>query len=206
VSDIFSGVGDTGIKAGIIGEIGCTAPLSANEEKVLRAACLAQRRTGGAMDVHPSFSDEVALQIVDVLRDAGGALTHTVISHMDTFDFTLETRLKFLEAGCYIGYDNFGNLGYPHPYLGRVVNLTTDFSRIRDIKDLISRGYLSQILIGQDTVFKDQLRVYGGYGYAHLLENVVPLMRAMGVAAEEIQALLVDNPSRFLTFAEPVSA
>lgn len=206
VNDIVFGVGDTGIKAGIIGEIGCTAPLSANEEKVLRAACLAQRRTGAAVDVHPSFSDEVALQIVDVVRDAGGDLTHTVISHMDTFDFTLETRLKFLEAGCYIGYDNFGNLGYPHPYLGRVVNLTTDFSRIGDIKDLIGRGYLSQILVGQDTVFKDQLRTYGGYGYAHLLENVVPLMRAMGVTADEIEVLLVENPRRFLTFVEPLSA
>jgi phosphotriesterase-related protein len=201
--DILSGVGDTGVKAGIVGEIGCAVPLSGNEQKVLKAAAIAQRHTGAPMDVHPSFSDELALQIVDILQEAGAVLTHTMISHMDVFDYTLETRLKILDSGCYIGYDNFGNMGYPHPYLGKVVNLTSDFSRIKDIKDLIDRGYLDQILIGQDTVFKDQLRVYGGYGYAHLLENVLPLMHAMGITAEQTRALVVENPKRFLTFVEP---
>lgn len=111
---------------------------------------------------------------------------------------------SILEAGCYIGYDNFGNLGYPHMYLGKVVNLTTDLARIRDIKELIERGYLDQILLGQDLVFKDMVTAYGGYGYAHLLETAVPLMRDMGVAEEHIRAMLVDNPCRFLTFGEPV--
>ena len=52
-------------------------------------------------------------------------------------------------------------------YLGRVVNLTSDIARIRDIKELIDMGFVSQILLGQDTVFKDSLSAYGGYGYAH---------------------------------------
>lgn len=204
VGEIFQGADGTGVKPGMIGEIGCTKPLSPNEGKVLRAAAEAQSRTGAPMDIHPGFDDSSALRIVDILREAGASLRHTMISHMEVFDYTLETRLKLLEAGCYIGYDNFGNLGYPHLYLGRVVNLTTDLSRIKDIKELIGMGFVDQILLGQDVVFKDSLSTYGGYGYAHLLDNVVPLMRDMGIDERHISAMLVDNPRRFLTFEEPV--
>jgi phosphotriesterase-related protein len=203
VGEILEGADSTGVKPGIIGEIGCSKPLDGNELKVLRGAAAAQRRTGAPMDVHPSFDDALALQIVDVLREAGASLEHVMISHMEVFDFTLDTRLKLLGAGCYIGYDNFGNLGYPHLYLGRVVNLTSDVSRIRDIKELIDLGFADRILLGQDTVFKDSLSAYGGYGYAHLLENVVPLMRDMGIEERHISSMLVDNPRRFLAFAEP---
>jgi len=119
---------------------------------------------------------------------------------MEMFDFSLKTRLKLLDAGCYVAYDNFGNLGYPHPYLGRIVNLTSDIHRIKDIKQLIEKGYLKQILVGHDICIKDSLLAYGGFGCAHLLNNAVPLMRAMGVNDEQINALLIDNPKRFLTF------
>jgi phosphotriesterase-related protein len=200
VQDILVGAGDTGIRAGIIGEIGCTAPLSENEKKVLRACALAQRRTGVPMDIHPPFSDEMTLEVVKILKAAGADLEHTVISHVEMFDFSLKTRLKLLEAGCYIAYDNFGNLGYPHPYLGRIVNITSDIVRINGIKELIEKGYQKKILVGHDICIKDSLIAYGGYGYAHLLNNATPLMRAMGMTDEQINALLVDNPKRFLTF------
>jgi phosphotriesterase-related protein len=200
--DILVGASDTGIRAGIIGEIGCSTPLSKNEKKVLRACALAQRRTGAPMDIHPSFSDEFALEIVKILKAAGADLGHTVISHMDTFGFSLKTRLKLLDAGCYIAYDNFGNLGYPHPYLGRIANLTSDIQRINDIKELINKGYQKQILVGHDICIRDSLIAYGGFGYAHLLSNAVPLMRAMGITDEQINGLLVENPKRFLTFTK----
>jgi phosphotriesterase-related protein len=204
IADILEGADGTGIKAGLIGEIGCSVPLMANERKVLRAAAAAQRHTGAPMDIHPGFSDASALEIIAILQDAGASLDRTMISHVENFDYTLDTRLRILESGCFVGYDNFGNLGYPHCYLGRVINLTTDLHRIRDIKELIDRGFLSQILLGQDLCFKDMYSCYGGYGYGHLLENAVPLMRDMGLMEAEIDTLLVDNPRRFLTFGEPV--
>jgi phosphotriesterase-related protein len=205
VSEILEGVDGTGVRSGLIGELGCSLPLSPNEVKVLRAGASAQRRTGAPLDVHPSFDDALVLEIVDILREAGALLDHTMISHMEVMDFTLDTRLRLLEAGCYIGYDNFGNLGYPHMYLGKVVNLTTDLARIADIKELIDLGFVDQILLGGDLVFKDMLSAYGGYGYAHLLENVVPLMRDMGVEDSHTKAMLVDNPRRFLTFWDAIA-
>ena len=47
VRDITVGVGSTGIRSGIIGEVGCSYPLSDNERKVLRASARAQQGDGG---------------------------------------------------------------------------------------------------------------------------------------------------------------
>jgi len=204
VKEITDGVPGTPIRPGLIGEIGCSIPLLRTEIKVLRASAAAQRRTGAPMAVHPPFSDELALEVVGILRDAGAMLQRTMICHMDAFQFRLETQIEFLRAGCYVGYDNFGNLGYPHPYLGKIIDFPTDTQRIRDMRTLIDLGFKERILVGHDVCFKDQLRHYGGYGYAHILENAAPLMLAMGFSDGDVEALLVENPKRFLTFTEPL--
>jgi len=53
VRDLTEGVGNDGIRAGIIGEIGCSWPWTDRERKSMRAAVSAQRRTGAAMTIHP---------------------------------------------------------------------------------------------------------------------------------------------------------
>ncbi len=51
-ADLTEGVDGTGIKAGIIGEVGCSWPLTPNERKSLAAAAMAQRETGAAILIH----------------------------------------------------------------------------------------------------------------------------------------------------------
>ena len=46
VKEIRQGIGDTGVRCGVIGEIGCSWPLTPTEHKTLRAAAKAQRETG----------------------------------------------------------------------------------------------------------------------------------------------------------------
>ena len=46
VRDVTEGVDGTGIRSGVIGEIGCSWPLAENERKVLRASARAPRMTG----------------------------------------------------------------------------------------------------------------------------------------------------------------
>ena len=46
VKEIVEGVEDTGIKAGIIGEMGCSYPLTPHERVSLQAAANAQKLTG----------------------------------------------------------------------------------------------------------------------------------------------------------------
>jgi len=51
---------------------------------------------------------------------------------------------------------------------------------------------------------KIQLTRYGGWGYAHLLKNVVPLLKRRGFDESEITTLLVENPQRVLAWGAPV--
>ena len=56
IDELTVGVGTTGVRAGIIGELGCSWPLTRNEQKVLRAGAWAQRETGAAILIHPGRS------------------------------------------------------------------------------------------------------------------------------------------------------
>ena len=200
VRDITMGVGETGVKAGIIGEIGCSLPLTDNERKVLRACAAAQRRTGAAINIHPSIDDNALLENIAVLKDAGADLSRVAISHIDGFGYSLETRLKVLEDGCYVEYDGFGQALYHFFYMGRIANAMSDIQKITDIMELIDKGYINQILLAQDFCFKCCLATYGGYGYAHIIRNLIPFMKAKGMTEEQIHTLLVDNPRRLLEF------
>ena len=52
-----------------------------------------------------------------------------------------------------------------------------------------------QILISQDIWNRTQRRKYGGWGYAHILDNTLPVMPAKGMSEDEIRILMVENPA-----------
>jgi phosphotriesterase-related protein len=200
VRDILVGLGYTGIRSGIIGEIGNSNPWTLNEKKVVRACALAQRQTGAPINIHPSISDKLVLENIAVAKDAGADLTNIAISHVDGYEFSLPTLRKILKAGCYVEYDGFGHSVYHFIYQDHVIHEDSDIRRIYDITRLINEGYINQILLGQDLFMKCALTAYGGYGYAHIINNLMPLMRAKRMTEEQIHTLLVENPRRFLQF------
>ena len=200
VRDITVGVGDTGVRSGVIGEIGCTEPLLDGERKVLRAAARAQKETGAPLMIHPPFNDDLALEVVRVLADAGADLEHTVICHVNVYGFSPNTCRQIADAGCYVGYESFGNLGYPHLYLGRLLQHRSDLDYIDAIMRLIDDGYIDHILVAHDICFKDFLTAYGGHGYAHILENAMPVMKIQGMSDNQISSLFVENPKKYFQF------
>jgi len=203
VGDMTEGADDTRVKSGMIGELGCAWPLKPNERKVVQAGAVAQQQTGASINIHPGRHDEAPLEILDILRSAGADLSRVVMSHMDRCGYALDTRLKLLDAGCFVEYDVFGFEGYYPARValseGHMPDTPNDVGRIKEIRDLIDRGYLSQILMSHDIGMKMQLTKYGGWGYAHILRDVVPLMQVYGYTHEEIDTLLIDNPKRLLT-------
>ncbi len=203
VGEFAQGVDDTGIRPGIIGELGCSWPLKPNEAKGLRAGALAQQTTGAGINVHPGRNDRAPLEITEVLAGAGADLSRVVISHMDRCGYSLETRLSLLEAGCFIEYDLFGTEGYYPARVaiaeGKLPDMPNDLGRVKEIIDLLERGYVGQVLLSHDTGMKVHLESYGGGGYAHLLRQVAPLMRLYGITEEQIAVMMVDNPRRLLT-------
>jgi phosphotriesterase-related protein len=202
VGDIVDGVGQTGIRSGVIGEIGCSWPLTVNERKVLRASARAHRQTGAPLLVHTGRGRESPAEILDVLRAAGADLSRTIMSHIDRTLFELAELKKLAETGCVIEFDGFGRENSFYKYAAHV-DLPNDAQRMKWIAALISEGHERQIVISHDTGNKAHLVCYGGCGYRHILHNIVPRMRARGFKEEHIQTMLVDTPKRVLTFGTP---
>jgi phosphotriesterase-related protein len=208
VRDITVGVGNTGIRAGIIGEIGVSWPMRDVEKISLRAAAHAQKQTGAPLNVHSGQSPDSPFEIIEVLSSAGADINHVVISHIGRTIFDHDTRVKLAKTGCYLEYDQFSWEGY-FPRDQRMVlseanpvkgDLPNDAGRINAIMALIDDGFLNQILISHDCSKKHQLWRYGGPGYAHILQNVVSLMQDKDMPEEHIRALLAENPKRMLQF------
>lgn len=202
VEDILVGVDGTGIRSGMIGEIGCMVPIEEFETKSLRATAIAQQRTGAPVNIHSSHGDNLVLDDIKILKEAGADLTRVVMSHIDAWYIDHEdVKQKILDQGCYIEYDTFGYEGAFPPYQNRHYSLPTDEYRIQSIMKLIDRGYIKQILIASDHCTKHSLTSYGGWGYDHVIRNIVPLMKINGMTDEQIHTLFVENPKRLLTFA-----
>lgn len=194
-------VGTDGICAGIIGEIGADSwPLDDNEIKSLRASARAQKTTGAALNIHPGRMDESPLQILQIVAKAGADLSRVVMDHLDRTAYSFETMLEIAKSGCYLEFDCFGMEGY-YPRRYGVFDMPNDAFRVNHIINLIDKGYLNKILISTDNCMKHKLVAYGGPGYTHIIDNVVPLMRAKGLSEDIVNIITVENPKRVLTFA-----
>jgi phosphotriesterase-related protein len=199
VRDIEEGVDGSGICAGLIGEIGCTWPLSDNERKSLRAAARAQKITGAALNIHPGQHEDSAMQAVRIVEEAGADLTKTTMDHIDRAVRDRDNRIALAKLGIYMEYDLFGREGY-YPISNRKIDLPNDHMRINEIMDLMELGYTKQILISQDIWNKTQRRKYGGWGFAHIMDNALPVMRWKGMSEDDIRTIMVDNPARLFAF------
>ena len=203
VRDVTVGVDGTGIKSGVIGEVGCTWPLTDNERKVLRASGRAQRLTGAPISIHPGRDERAPLQALEILSEVGADLSHTIMGHIERTVFHQNVLKQVAESGCYIEWDLFGNeTSYYHDTVV-VRDLPNDATRMDQIAWLSSQGYGDKILVSHDIAFKRRLMKYGGHGYSYILAHIVPRMRARGFNQELVDRILVGNPKTALTFSEP---
>lgn len=197
IGQLLQGAHGTPIRCGIIGEIGCSWPLTDFERRSLRAAAAAQRATGTAVTVHPGRDPQAPHEILDELDAAGGDLSRTVICHMDRTYFDDEAVVALARRGCVVEFDFFG-IEQSNYWMG-VADLPTDWMRIRCIRRLFEAGLKDNVVVSHDICTRTRLRTFGGHGYAHLLRNVIPLMRDRGFDAAEIETLFVGTPRRLLT-------
>ena len=198
VDDIRNGVDGTGIKAGIIGEVGCTWPLTPNERKSLRAAAYAQRETGAAILIHPGRHPDAPAEILEVLMEAGADISRVIMGHLDRTVFDMKRLLSIAAAGCYLEWDLFGSEGSYYPLAN--IDMPSDAQRLDFIKRVVDAGYADKVVIAQDICTNHRLTRYGGHGYGHILENIVPRMRRKGFSDDAIDAITVRNPARILAF------
>jgi phosphotriesterase-related protein len=198
LQEILVGIDETGVRAGIIGELGVSSTIAPDEIKVLRAAALAQRQTGLAINVHLPIFERLGHAVLDLLDAAGADLTRVVLSHLDEsldadYVKSLARRGAFVELDTFGSEFSFDESGEHEP---------SDWQRIDLLMELLDAGLAKRVLVSQDICNKIHLLQYGGYGYAHLLRTIVPRLKGRGVDDRTIDALLVGNPAHMLSGEE----
>jgi phosphotriesterase-related protein len=202
VQDITVGVDDTGVRSGIIGEVGCSWPLTNNERKVLRASAVAQSITGAPLLIHPGRDESSPLEIIAILHESGADLRRTIMGHLDRTVYDRGILREIAATGCYLEWDLFGNEASYYPF-NAVVDMPNDSMRIDTIAWIASEGFGDRVLVAHDVCKKHQLSRWGGHGYSYIPAHIVPRMRARGYSDDLIDAILVDNPAAVLTFVAP---
>jgi phosphotriesterase-related protein len=186
---------DGPVRPGIIGEIGTDKPwVTAQEERVFRAAARAALRTGASVTTHAVQSD-VGLAQLAILEDEGLDPARIVIGHCDSHP-RIEHWREIVRRGAHVQADFLGMSFTPLERAGepKVVEL---------ISTLLNEGFEKQILLSQDVCHDSQLASYGGNGYTYLQKSFLPQLAAAGVNAETIKTITVENPARLLTLRTP---
>lgn len=194
IKEIREGFGSTGIRPGIIGEIGTSGPITPNEKKSLHAAAVAARETGLSVMVHLGMTTEQAFPSFDILTSEGMPADRIVMNHMDEAN-DLDYSRRVADLGCVIEYDTFGSEWY---YDSWNTYEPRDTERVQAVATLCSEGYSNQITLSQDVFYKQSLKAYGGWGYSHILESVQPMFCNAGVTQAQLNQMLVVTPQRLL--------
>jgi phosphotriesterase-related protein len=199
VRDIMVGIGVSGVRAGVIGEIGVSEPMAPVERRVLQAAAQAHVTTGALLIVHPGPGPASIAAVADLLDAEGASPSKVVLGHADErLRSDTPAMLRLLKRGFNLGFDTFGRELYM-PWRGR--QHPSDAQRIESLAEILRHGFADQVVLSQDLAWKHELSAFGGHGYDHVLRAIVPRIRAAGVGDQQIQQLLVGNPSRLLALA-----
>ena len=186
LKEIQEGIEDTGIKAGIIGEVATSFnKMYPTEEKVLRAAARAALETKVAVTTHCDGGTMANVQC-NLLLEEGMAPNKIILGHLDLLD-NLATYEALLQKGVTLGFDTIGKTAYK-----------SDEIRANHVATLVQKGFAKQIILSQDVSRKSYYKAYGGGGYTQVLKDFVPRLKAKGISEDELNLLLVENPASVL--------
>lgn len=191
VSEAVDGVDGTGVRIGLIGEIGVSADFTGAEEKSLRGAARAQKLTGLPLMVHLPGWFRFGHKVLDIAEEEGADLRHTVLCHMNPSHADFAYQSSLAARGAFVEYDM---IGMDFFYADQQVQCPSDEEAARGIVRLIDAGYLDRILVSHDVFLKMMLTRYGGNGYAFVPKHFLPRLKRHGVAEAALSRLLHDNP------------
>lgn len=200
VKEITVGIGSTGVKAGNIGEIAMSGPphepFRPVEEKVLRAAARAQKATGLSLTVHPNFPRDHWDTYIDILEKEGADLGKCYMSHLGLYP-NAEVPKRLLKRGVgFVSYDQLGHEELFESAAGPGHGFSTDKEEVRVIMELLGAGYADRLLLCTEVAMKTCYKHYGGWGYSHVFDNILPWLKSLGATEAQIQTMMVENPRR----------
>ena len=191
VRDLTEGIDGTGVRAGIIGEIGAHFNwLSAIEERVLRAAGRAQLKTGVGLVTHATRGPH-GLEQLDVLAQEGIDLRRVAVAHSGAVPIP-KYHAEIVGRGAFVSFDRMGMLP-----------TFNEFERHRTlshIKMIIDAGYIENLLLSHDVCYRSDYAMNGGAGYDYLSTQCMAILGGeIGLTEEQFHTIMHDNPRRLLT-------
>jgi phosphotriesterase-related protein len=188
IGELLEGIDGTDIRAGVIGEIGVDRDvLSGVEERVLRAAARAQRRTGAPIITHASMYPAGLAQL-DILEEEGVDSARIVIGHADTY-LDPDYHRAVLERGAYLAFDTIAR-----------VHQNPDERRAEAIVGLLDHGWGERLLLSSDRCFRSDLLAFGGPGYGVVITSFFERLRRAGVSDATLDLMTIDNPRRLFAW------
>lgn len=187
VRDISDGINETGVRAGIIGELGAHETwVSPVEERVLRAGARAHLQTGVTITTHGLFAP-VGLDQLDILVEEGVDLGRVVVGHAHDYP-EHEYHAEIARRGAFISFDGMGD---QNQFL---------FERdLTNIQKIVDAGYIGHLLLAHDVCLKSHYVTNGGGGYEFISTRLYPYLSRIGISEGQFEQIMVDNPRRALT-------
>ena len=200
LKEIEDGVGDTGIKPGVVKVATGDGVVSDYERKVVTAAARAAHHAGLPVMSHTE-NCTCGHDQIDIVTGAGIAPDRFIVGHSDGAD-ALDYQASLAERGVFVGFDRFG-----------IELFAPDAVRVKNFKALADKGYVRQLMMSQDyvTVAKGGLPgvppgtkvedILPNWGLTHIFERIIPQLKAEGMTDADFETILVENPRRFLAGA-----
>ena len=186
ISDIVNGAAGSGVRAGIIGEIGMNRRyMSTREERSFRAAARAHEATGVTITTHAARWPS-GMEQLDVLAEEGVDPRRVIIGHCDTVPDP-GYHVAVAERGAFVQFDTI-----------RGANEWATAQQIGYILNLREHGFLDRVLLSQDNCLRSMLRRWGGKGYSYLFGEFRGGLRAAGLSEVEVDRMYVRNPAEAL--------
>lgn len=195
VRELTEGVGETGIRAGVIKVATGVGKITPYEETVLRAAARAHKATGAPITTHTD-QGTMGPEQLEILTGEGVPAASIVIGH-SCGQSDVHYHLQMLDRGAILGFDRFG-LELLHP----------DRERLAVLIGLLGLGFERQLVLSHDTVWCWRGRapklppdLMPDWKPSYVFETIVPRLREAGVSDEKIRTMLVANPRRYFAGA-----
>lgn len=181
---------ESNARAGVIKASSSLNGLSIPERKVFDAAIQAHHATGAPISTHTE-KGTWALEQVELLLEGGVNPARVLIGHLDLKP-DLAYLLEVASTGVNLGLDQFSKTKY-----------LPDETRVYLIVKLVDAGYGRQILIGGDLARRSYWKHYGNpFGFTFIPLRVRVMLAQAGLTVEQINEILIQNPRRFLGFAQ----
>ncbi|MFC1894195.1 phosphotriesterase [Chloroflexota bacterium] len=195
VRELTQGIGDTGVKAGVIKVANSIYGFTELEIRLYRAAARAAKQTGCAVVTH---GVRVALKQLDILENEGLDPSRVIVSHCDSLiSADLERDKAVARRGAWVVYDHWGNIPpwSPTHYCG------ADEVAADQSKALIDAGCTDRLLLATDVNLFSlgwmKSSPYVGKSTMSGLLLIAPgKLRRVGISEDTFYKMVTENPKQ----------